>query len=88
MKGERTIDTLISKLQVYGYLVRINNYCIGDYHNIYIYKYVRVKWLFRELYDLKQVFYGRYRLPTEAKYMINALKNELNKAYKEDRGEH
>ena len=82
------IKPLIADLQVYGYKVNIDNYCIGDFHNIAIHKYVLVtsKLLNMlssdELYKLEPVYHNQIRLPSESEKLIEVLVELYNKETK------
>lgn len=77
------IDTLIAKLQVYGYKIRINNHNIGDIHNIYIDRYIPRNIMFLpNAFQLKRINHYTYRLPSEGKYLLKKLTELLEEADK------
>ena len=73
------IDELISKLQVYGFQIRINNHNIGDFHNIMISKFQHIR---KEIYELVQIDCLQLRLPLEADGLLNTLQAFLEEAEK------
>lgn len=82
------IKQLIADLHVYGYRVNIDNYCIGDFHNIAIHKYVLVTGKLLnmitsdELYKLEPVYFNQIRLPSESEKLIEVLVQLYNKETK------
>lgn len=84
----KKINQLIADLQVYGYKIYIDNYCIGYFHNIAIHKYVLVtsKLLNMlssdELYKLEPVYHNQIRLPSESEKLIEVLVELYNKETK------
>lgn len=82
------IKQLIADLQVYGYKIHIDNYCIGDFHNINIHKYTIVTGKLLnmlssdELYKLEPVYHNQIRLPSESEKLIEVLVELYNKETK------
>ena len=82
------IKPLIGDLQVNGYKVHIDNYCIGDFHNINIHKYTIVTGKLLnmlssdELYKLEPVYHNQIRLPSESEKLIEVLVELYNKETK------
>jgi len=85
-KATRDIERLISELQVYNYKVIINNYCIGDYHNIHILQYKPIKsaiarFLFGDnVCKLESVYFEQIRLPIDAETVKTVMNDLLNTA--------
>lgn len=85
-KATQDINRLISDLQVYGYKVTINNYCIGYYHNVYIRQYKPIKnkilqFFFRDdLYTLETVYSDQIRLPVDVEKIKTVMNDLLTKA--------
>lgn len=79
------IKQLIADLHVFGYKVHIDNYCIGDFHNISIRKYVVmenrfIRFFFHyDLYKLEFVNHYQFRLPSDGDKVIEILNDLLNK---------
>lgn len=65
------IDGYISRLQVYDYVVRINNHNIGDVHNITVFKFVKIPkawykfWQSEDIYIKTMVMSESLRIPSE-----------------------
>jgi len=71
------IDKLISKLQVYNYRIRINNYNIGSIHNIMINQFKHIK---GTQYLLKFVASYELDLPKEIGKLLDVLNDLLIEA--------
>lgn len=72
------IDYYIAKLQVYNFSIRINNYNLGDYHNIVIYRYKRKRLPFiGEYYKLEIFWRDTIRLPSDGDKLIKKFKQIL-----------
>ena len=72
------INELISKLQIYGYRIIINNHNIGDYHNIYVQRYMPIDIIFfSDTYELRDVDYYVLRLPEECNLLVEELETLL-----------
>lgn len=78
------IDKLISKLQIYGYRIIINNHNIGDYHNIYVQRYMPIDIIFfNDTYELRDIDYYVLRLPEECDLLEEELETLLINAINE-----
>mgnify|MGYP001314920013 CR=1 FL=1 len=76
---QNLINHYISFLQVAGYKVSLNNYAIGDYHNIRITKYVCVKLLWWNLYKIVDVYDDQIRLPLHLNILIKKFVDILRR---------
>jgi hypothetical protein len=74
-------DSIIGQLQVYGIKIIINNDCIGDFHNIEIYRYINKTSFFlkTDYYILKLEESYIMRLPSDGKRLLEKLERALTK---------
>jgi hypothetical protein len=79
-------------LQVYNYRIIINNHNIGDYHNIYIYRFIPNKlskslssWFGMESFYKRELIRTlNLRLPSQYNYLLKILKQLLKNAEEDD----
>ncbi len=80
------IDGYISRLQVYDYVVRINNHSLGDFHNITVFKFVKLSkpwykfWQSDDIYSKTMVMSECMRIPSDLSRLYAKFEVMLHEA--------